>query len=198
MKKVEELLEENKENIWEQYQKAKEHTAKDRKEWKTGETMWIDGEKYLVCCNIEPEKKRIQVQLRESEKTMEICLPEEAVPKEKIDQKVIQLLKERTKERLLHRLPYWSEKTGFSYQNVRVSDTKSKYGSCIPKRGALQFSARLAMLKPEEVDMVIVHELCHFRYANHSKEFYALLEKYIPNYREIQKELKKAERKIIF
>ena len=49
MKKVEELLEENKENIWEQYQKAKEHTAKDRKEWKTGETMWIDGEKYLVC-----------------------------------------------------------------------------------------------------------------------------------------------------
>ena len=54
------------------------------------------------------------------------------------------------------------------------------------------------MLKPEEVDMVIVHELCHFRYANHSKEFYALLEKYIPNYREIQKELKKAERKIIF
>lgn len=129
---------------------------------------------------------------------MEICLPEEAVPKEKIDQKVIQLLKERTKERLLHRLPYWSEKTGFSYQNVRVSDTKSKYGSCIPKRGALQFSARLAMLKPEEVDMVIVHELCHFRYANHSKEFYALLEKYIPNYREIQKELKKAERKIIF
>lgn len=57
MKKVEELLEENKENIWEQYQKAKEHTAKDRKEWKTGETMWIDGEKYLVCCKIEPEKK---------------------------------------------------------------------------------------------------------------------------------------------
>lgn len=176
----------------------KENVSKDRKEWKTGETMWIRGEKYTIIRKVNPEKKRIQVQVNDFEKTLEICLPEEAVSKDQIDKKVIQVLKERTKERLAQRLPYWSERMKLSYQSVRISDTKSKYGSCIPKREALQFSARIAMLKPEEVDMIIVHELCHLRYANHGKEFYALLEKYIPSYKEIQKELKNADRKIIF
>lgn len=192
------MLEENKAAIWEQYQKVKDNSAKDRKEWKTGETMWIAGEEYTVICRGNLGKKRIQVQVNEEEKTMKISLPEEVVSKEQIDKKVIQMLKERTKAMVMQRLSHWCAKTNFTYQTVRISDTKSKYGSCMPKKGALQFSARLAMLKLEEVDMVIVHELCHFRYANHSKDFYALLGEYIPNYLEIQKGLKQGSRKIIF
>jgi len=198
VKKIEKLLRENASTIWEQYQKGKANVEKDRKEWKTGETMWIQGEEYTVVRMLETEKRRIRVQIKDTEKTIEIYLPEENTAKEQIDKKVIQVLKERTKERIQNRLPYWSAKTNFSYQTVRISDTKSKYGSCMPKKEALQFSARLAMLSPEEVDMVIVHELCHFRYANHSKDFYELLGKYIPDYKEIIRNLKKADRKIIF
>lgn len=198
LKKIEKLLAENKEEIWEQYQKVKENVGKDKKEWKNGETMWIAGEPYAILRKVDQSKKRINIQIDEDKKTMEICLPEENIRKEQIDKKVVQVLKERTKDVIEQRLPYWSQQTGFTYQTVRISDTKSKYGSCIPKKGALQFSARLAMLSQAEVDMVIVHELCHFRYANHSREFYALLERYIPDYKEIRKGLKQADRKIIF
>lgn len=37
---------------------------------------------------------------------------------------------------------------------------------------------------------VILHELCHIKHMNHSKEFWKLIEKYMPEYKEIQKEFK--------
>ena len=67
---------------------------------------------------------------------------------------------------------------------------KQKYGSCIPKTKALHFSSRLVMLKEEAIDAIIVHELCHIVHPNHSKDFYNLVESYIPNYKEIDKYLK--------
>lgn len=46
------------------------------------------------------------------------------------------------------------------------------------------------MLSNEEIDAVIVHELCHFCYPNHGKDFYELVEKYLPNYSQTKKRLK--------
>lgn len=46
------------------------------------------------------------------------------------------------------------------------------------------------MLPEDKVDAIIVHELCHIIHKNHSKEFYNLVKKYIPNYDEIDKWLK--------
>ena len=39
------------------------------------------------------------------------------------------------------------------------------------------------------MDYVVVHELCHLVYMDHSKEFWALVEKYIPNCKEIRRRL---------
>ena len=44
---------------------------------------------------------------------------------------------------------------------------------------------------PEEaIDLVVVHELCHIKVKNHSRDFYALLEQYLPDYKERKKLLK--------
>lgn len=42
----------------------------------------------------------------------------------------------------------------------------------------------------EAIDYVIVHELAHIKHKNHSKAFYALIEKYLPDYKEREKLLK--------
>lgn len=47
------------------------------------------------------------------------------------------------------------------------------------------------MLPENAIDAVIVHELCHIVHPNHSKQFYNLVKKYIPDYEEIDKYLKK-------
>lgn len=54
------------------------------------------------------------------------------------------------------------------------------------------------MLPEDKVDAIIVHELCHIIHPNHSKDFYDLVKKYIPNYDNIDKWLKENGRIIIF
>ena len=71
-----------------------------------------------------------------------------------------------------------------------MGDAISKFGSCVPSTKRLHFSSRLIMLPEDKVDAVIVHELCHIIHPNHSKDFYNLVKKYIPNYEEIDKWLK--------
>jgi len=47
------------------------------------------------------------------------------------------------------------------------------------------------MLYPEKaIDYVVVHELAHIKHKNHSKKFYSLIEKYMPDYKERQVLLK--------
>ena len=83
------------------------------------------------------------------------------------------------------------------YNTVKVGDTTSQYGSCSPSKKALHFSNRLIMLPEDKIDAIIVHELSHMTHANHSPQFYNLVQKYIPNYFEIDKWLKENVNKVM-
>ena len=93
---------------------------------------------------------------------------------------------------------YWSKITQIDYNEVKVRDAITRYGSCMPTKKNLYFSSRLIMLPENIIDAIIVHELCHMRYKNHNKEFYDLVAKYIPNYKEIDRWLKKNGKIIMF
>ena len=108
------------------------------------------------------------------------------------------LLKKNTEKLLEDRVPYWSKITNIPYKEFKVNDATSKFGSCIPKTKRMHFSSRLIMLPENVIDGIIVHELCHIIYPNHSKDFYNLVKKYIPTYPEIHKWLKKNGGIIIF
>ena len=45
-------------------------------------------------------------------------------------------------------------------------------------------------MPPEVLDSVVVHELCHRKYMNHSKEFYAEIDQVFPDYKRCNKWLK--------
>ena len=68
----------------------------------------------------------------------------------------------------------------------------------MPSKKNVYFSSRLIMLPEDKVDAIIVHELCHMKYKNHNKQFYDLVEKYISNYKEIDKWLNKNGKNIMF
>ena len=72
---------------------------------------------------------------------------------------------------------------------VKITSAEKRFGSCSGKN-ALCFSWRLMAYPTEAVEYVIVHELAHIRHHNHSPAFYALIEKYMPDYRRRQKLLK--------
>jgi predicted metal-dependent hydrolase len=70
-----------------------------------------------------------------------------------------------------------------------VRQQKRRWGSCSAD-GTLRFNWRLAMLPPDLVEYVVVHELCHLRHANHSPAFWAAVEGALPSAAGLRKRLR--------
>ena len=73
---------------------------------------------------------------------------------------------------------------------ITVRTQKSRWGSCT-QAGNLNFNALLLLAPPEALDYVVVHELCHLKYMNHSKYFYFMLKRFYPEYKQPRDWLKK-------
>ena len=64
---------------------------------------------------------------------------------------------------------------GVAPTRISVRDQRTRWGSCAPS-GSLSFSWRLLLAPLEVMEYVAVHELCHLRELNHSRDFWALLD----------------------
>jgi predicted metal-dependent hydrolase len=85
-----------------------------------------------------------------------------------------------------------SQETGLAYTGVTIKQQKTRWGSC-SYRKTISLNARLLFLPPDAVHYILVHELCHTKHLNHSARFWHLVESYLPNFRETDKMLKKAD-----
>jgi hypothetical protein len=75
------------------------------------------------------------------------------------------------------------------YNHVTVRNQITRWGSCSKSRN-LNFNYKVLFLTPALCDYIVVHELCHLIEFNHSADFWAQVEKTIPDYKERRKELK--------
>ena len=98
----------------------------------------------------------------------------------------IAALKVRARTELPPKIAFWSGKMGVQPAGFRVTAARRRYGSCSAKN-SLCFSCFLMNCPEPAIELVVVHELCHIREKNHGPGFYALLEKYLPDYRERKK-----------
>lgn len=67
---------------------------------------------------------------------------------------------------------------------VQVRKMKTLWGSCSVNREVVTFNQYLIKAKPACIDYVVLHELVHFIYPNHSKQFYDFLSIYMPDWKE--------------
>lgn len=74
-----------------------------------------------------------------------------------------------------------SNRLGLSYTTVQIREMKQRWGSA-GVNGHLSFNWRIVMAPRRLVEYVIVHELCHLRYPDHSRDFWRLLERTMPDY----------------
>lgn len=194
------LLNQNEDSIYSEYMKVISSKSETIKQWQTGEKIYYKGIEFSIKRKYINEMT-ISVRLELDTKQMIIMLPEsiqEYEIKESVDKAIKKLLKNNTQCIINQKLPYWSEKTGIKYNEVKIRDATSRYGSCIPTKKNIYFSSRLIMLPEHVVDAIIVHELCHIIYKNHNNEFYELVQKYVPEYKEIDKWLKENGKIIMF
>jgi len=93
---------------------------------------------------------------------------------------------------LVPRVHEWSRSMGLVPSRITFRQAKTRWGSC-SSRDSLSLNLYLAALPEALSDYVIVHELAHIRHKNHSRNFWSLVEKYIPDWKERRKSLRKYE-----
>ena len=108
----------------------------------------------------------------------------------------IRELADEAVKKVPERVRYYAPIVGVNYGRITIRNQKTRWGSCSSK-GNLNFNCLLMLVPPEVLDYVVVHELCHRKHMNHSKEFWAEVEKVLPNYKEAEAWLKTEGRKLM-
>lgn len=106
-------------------------------------------------------------------------------------------LKKISKKYLLNRVQELADRHNFEYNDVRVKGQRTRWGSCSSKKN-LNFNWRLIHTSKECIDYVIIHELAHTVHMNHSRNFWNLVEQFVPNYRVIKNSLREKEKAIFY
>ena len=87
------------------------------------------------------------------------------------------------------RVEKYQEYIGKKPVNIRIKNQKTIWGSC-SSRGNLNFNWKLIMAPLPVLDYIVVHELVHLLYPNHSRRFWDFVEEIIPEYRDRKEWLK--------
>lgn len=81
----------------------------------------------------------------------------------------------------------WGNKMGVHPTGLKVHRMKTRWGSCNVRTGGINLNTLLACWPQECLEYIVVHELAHLHEANHSLRFHAIVERYLPEWRERKK-----------
>lgn len=78
---------------------------------------------------------------------------------------------------------------GLFPKELKIRNFKRAWGNCSNKR-IISINKNICKFSKSAIEYVCLHEICHLKYMNHSKDFWNMVEKYMPNYKKIEKEMK--------
>lgn len=86
-------------------------------------------------------------------------------------------------------LQAWEKKMGVRHTGLKVHRMKTRWGSCNVRTGGINLNTLLVCWPEKCLEYIVVHELAHLHEANHSPRFHAIVERYLPDWRERKKML---------
>jgi len=158
--------------------------------------QFVNGEKFLFLgkeCTLEIAEKDLgkpEVLLKGD--TIVVYISRELSVESRrqtIKEVLIKWYRQRFAEIVKERIEKHSVRLKAAPRKVVVKDQKTIWGSC-SKKGNINLNWRLIMAPLHVIDYVVVHELCHLKFMNHSKDFWNLVESIQPSCYENRKWLK--------
>ena len=92
-------------------------------------------------------------------------------------------------ECLAGKIKAWCRKLKLALPETEIRKMKTRWASCLQKRGKIVFNAALGRVPARCIEYVVVHELTHFEVSNHSEAFVKLMDGRLPRWRALRKEL---------
>lgn len=90
---------------------------------------------------------------------------------------------------ITQRAAHFAQVMQLHYNDLKFKKMRSRWGSCSSK-GIIVFNTELIKLDKKLIDFIVVHELSHLKHMNHSREFHALVRRYIPDAAILNQKLK--------
>lgn len=152
-------------------------------EYRKAEKEYVNGEAFLYM----GRNYSLQIELNEEQRVPEVSMyrGKIVVRAQKngtsINQAIEQWYRQKTLEKVNERLKYYQHYFDVSPRSIRVKDQKKRWASC-SINGDLLFNWRCVMAPARILDYIIVHELCHLVYSNHSQQFWDAVASILPDY----------------
>ncbi|KAB8292039.1 metal-dependent hydrolase [Bifidobacterium avesanii] len=86
-------------------------------------------------------------------------------------------------------LAHWGPIIGRTPTHVTLRVMRSRWGSCTPATGRIRLNLQLGLMEPRFLEYVLVHEMTHLWAGGHGEKFQRLMSSYLPNWRELRREL---------
>lgn len=141
----------------------------------TGESIMYLGSTYAI--------------IKDAVDTVQVSGNELFVPNEYGIAEMTEWMKSEAMRIISERVSNYAGIMGVTPGEIKLSDAKARWGSCSTKNN-LNFAWRLIMCPLSVIDYVVVHELSHITYKNHSPVFWARVKTVLPNYEDDQDWLK--------
>lgn len=109
---------------------------------------------------------------------------------DKARQSAIRALRKEAEQALPARLQDLAIQHDLSYRSVSIKHLKRRWGSCDQNKNIV-FNLFLIQLPWDLIDYVILHELTHTRFLNHSPDFWQYMDSLSPNIKEVRKQIRK-------
>ena len=167
--------------IKEKRSKAIDWEYEHRKKFLDGELHSIWGAQALLKVICRPGKRGVTVE----EGALVMNVPPEASWENKA--KLLEnWLTQEVRSAASSLIEKWEPLLGVKVGRLSVQKMKSKWGSCNVQNGNIRLNSELAKLPKGALEHVVVHELVHLLEPSHSKRFYSLMDKFLPDWKELK------------
>lgn len=173
----------------------------EERQFVDGEIFYYLGKEYklkLICdknilnknknyCHISLHKENIVIKINNYDKEL-------------IRSKIKRWYKIESEKVVLSRIEYLKQNNQIirtlNPNIIKIKEQKKRWGSCTSQK-SIYINSRISMARLDVIDYIIIHEFCHLVHMNHSKDFYELVKKIMPNYKKCEIWLKENGYKLI-
>ncbi|MCY6355370.1 M48 family metallopeptidase [Clostridium sp. ZS2-4] len=155
---------------------------KINREFVNGESFMYLGRNYSLQIQIDSSIKKPEIKLYRGKFYVVDSTAAEVVIKEAMEQ----WYREKALRKVKERIKYYQHMFSKKPLDIKVKEQKKRWGSCT-HNNELLFNWKIIMAPSYVLDYIIVHEMCHMCYKNHSQEFWNMVASILPDY-EMRKE----------